>query len=168
MVVHPIGDRHVAMQAGGAPQMWPKVFKLVGRPELNDDPRFNTAAARLANWPALREVLGEWLNSFGSVEEAVTALHAERIPAVPMLTPEEIVAHPHMAARQAFPTVDHPVRGKVRVTATPFHLDGKPVHPTAPAPYRIGQHTHHVLTGLLAYPAARVDALHAAKAVTVA
>ena len=168
MLVQPIGERHVAMQIGGAPQMWPRMVALLGRPELEHDPRFATPAARRENWPALQELLGQWLQGFGSVDRAVDALSAARIPCVPMLRPEELAAHPHMAARAAFPDLDHPVAGRVRVTAPPFHLDGGPLAPAGPAPYRIGQHTREVLTGLLGYSPERVDSLTVQGAVSTA
>ena len=59
----------------------------------------------------------------------------------------------------SFPRCRIPARGKVRVTGTPFHLDGGAVGPAGPAPYRIGEHTRAVLEGLLGYPSARVEAL---------
>ena len=168
MVVQPIGERHVAMQAGGAPHMWPRLVGLIGRPELLDDPRFNSPAARRANWPALQEVLRVWLATFESVDKAVQTLAGARIPSVPMLTAEEVVAHPHMAARQAFPILDHPTRKDVRVTAPPFHLDGRALAPAGPAPYRIGQDTRSVLTGVLGYSAEQVDSLAGDKVVEIA
>jgi len=168
MVVQPIGERYVAMQAGGAPPMWPRLVGLIGRPDLLDDPRFNAPAARRANWPALQEILRVWLATFESVDKAVSTLAAARIPSVPMLTAEEVVAHPHMAARQAFPVIDHPTRKDVRVTAPPFHLDGRPMTPSGPAPYRIGQDTRSVLTGVLGYSAAQIDSLAGDKVVEIA
>lgn len=87
MFVHGIGGRHIAVQLGGAPTMWPRMTEMMGRPELRDDPRFATGPARRENWPALRE-------------------------------------------REAFPTITHPTRPQgVSVTAAPFHLDRRPVHP---------------------------------------
>lgn len=64
-----------------------------------------------------------------------------------------------MAARAFFPSVPHPTRGAVRVTASPYHLDGKPVHPRGPAAYRVGEHTRDVLGGLLGYEAGRIAEL---------
>jgi crotonobetainyl-CoA:carnitine CoA-transferase CaiB-like acyl-CoA transferase len=82
-----------------------------------------------------------------------------------MLSPEEIVAHPQMAARSAFPAVVHPTRGTVRVTATPFHLDGLPIEPAGPAPHRVGEHTREVLTDMLGYSAQQIEALIKARVV---
>jgi len=159
MLVHAIGGQNVAMQAVGAPHLLGRLLALIGRPELADDERFATPTARRQNWPAFAQILRNWLNGFGSVDEALAALSAARIPSAPVLSPEQVVAHPQMAARSAFPQVDHPARGAVHVTASPFHLDGRPTHPAGPAPHRVGEHTRAVLTGLLGYSAERVAAL---------
>jgi crotonobetainyl-CoA:carnitine CoA-transferase CaiB-like acyl-CoA transferase len=55
--------------------------------------------------------------------------------------------------------VPHPARGTVRVTATPFHVDGAPTVPRGPAPYRVGEHTRQVLTQVLDYAPARIEEL---------
>ena len=159
MVVHPIGGGYVALQTVGAPHLWSRLVSLIGRPELASDARFATPAARRANWPALLEIIRDWLNGFESVDRAVEVLSAARVPCVPMLSPEELIDHPHMAARSAFPKVAHPGRGSVRVTATPFHVDGRPIEPGGPAPYRVGEHTREVLMDLLGYSEDRVAEL---------
>lgn len=159
MVVHPVGDRHVAMQTVGAPHLWVRLTKLIGRPELATDARFSTPAGRRQHWGELLSMLREWLDRFPSADAALKTLAEARVPAAPMLSPEEVVAHPHLAARQAFPEVPHHARGTARVTATPFHLDGRPVAPAGPAPSRIGADTVDVLTGLLGYGTERVQAL---------
>ena len=82
-----------------------------------------------------------------------------RIPCAPVLRPRELIAEPHLAVRAFFPAVPHPTRGSVRVTASPYHIDGEAVHPRGPAAYRIGEHTRAVLGGLLGYDAERIDAL---------
>jgi formyl-CoA transferase/CoA:oxalate CoA-transferase len=159
MVVHQIGAGHVALQTAGAPHMWGRVTAFLGRDDLKEDPRFATPTLRRANWPALLAIVRARLDQFSSVDEAVSALASARIPSAPMLSPEEVVRHPQMQARAAFPEVSHPARGKVRVTATPFHLDGQPVHPSGPAPYRIGEDTVRILRDWLGYAPERVTAL---------
>ncbi len=159
MLVHSVGGRHLAMQAVGAPHLLSRLLALIGRPELATDERFATPAARRENWPVFAQILRDWLSGFGSVEQAVAKLNAARIPSAPMLSPEQVVVHPQLAARSAFPKVDHPARGAVHVTATPFHVDGGPIQPGGPAPYRVGEHTRDVLTAVLGYSAERVAAL---------
>jgi crotonobetainyl-CoA:carnitine CoA-transferase CaiB-like acyl-CoA transferase len=76
-----------------------------------------------------------------------------------VLTPAEVIAHPHLAERQFFPAVPHPTHAGVRVTGTPFMVDGRRPLPATGAPYRIGEHTRDVLTELLHYDAERIEAL---------
>ena len=107
-------------------------------------------------WTALLEIYRKWLSGYASVDKAVEALTAARIPAVPMLSPEEIIKHPHLKARKAFPEVAHPTQKNSRLTATPFFVDGAPTHPSSPPPYRVGQHTRGVLMEL-GYNKERID-----------
>jgi len=166
MVVQPIGGRYVAMQSAGAPHLWSRLVTLIGHPELETDPRFSTPMARRANWHDLLRILRGWLSGFDSVDEAVKTLSAARIPAVPMLSPEEVIEHPQMAARSAFPEIPHRGRGRIRVTALPFHVDHRPVAPGGPAPYRVGEHTRQVLREL-GYDAERIRALQAEQVIEI-
>jgi glutaryl-CoA transferase len=159
MIVHGIGGRHVAMQTVGAPQLWPRLVAMMGRPELASDARFATPAARREHWAELHPIICLWLDRFKTAEEAVTALTAARVPAAAVLSPAEVVAHPHLAERQAFPVIDHPGRGAVRITAVPFHVDHQPVAPRGAAPYRVGEHTRAVLHDVLGYSPARIEEL---------
>ena len=165
MMVHPIGDRYVAMQTVGAPDLFARLIALMGRPDLAVDPRFATRVARRDHWPELREIIGTWLSTFKSVEDAVATLGAARLPCAAVLSPAEVATLPHLQEREAFPAIPHPTRGTVHVTATPFHLDGAPVRPQGPAPYRVGEHTRMVLGDVLGYSASRIEALLAARAI---
>jgi CoA:oxalate CoA-transferase len=162
MVVHRVGERHVAMQTVGAPHLWSRLVEMIGKPELATDPRFATVQSRRQHWDELLGIYREWLGGFESAEKALEVLAAARVPAVPMLAPEEVIEHPQLMSRQAFPDVEHPASGRVRVTATPFHVDGKPTHPQARAPYRIGEHTQQVLADDLGYNNERIAALREA------
>jgi crotonobetainyl-CoA:carnitine CoA-transferase CaiB-like acyl-CoA transferase len=162
MVVHPVGDGYLAMQTVGSPQLWPRLLTLLGRPALADDPRFATPAARRENWSALRDIITGWLARFDKLDDVVATLTAARIPAVPVLSPEEVVNHPHLAARGAFPSIPHPGRGTVRVTASPFQVDGRPAVPSGPAPYRVGEHTRQVLRDVVGYDPLRIAELERA------
>ena len=165
MGVFAVGDRHLALQTGGAAALWPRLQALLGRADLATDPRFETPDQRRRNWPALRDIIGEWLARFATVDEALDALRGARIPAAAVLMPQEVAAHAHLQARGAFPTVSHPARGEVRVTATPFQIDGRATAPAGAAPYRVGEHTRAVLTQLLGYKDRDIDELAQAGAI---
>jgi crotonobetainyl-CoA:carnitine CoA-transferase CaiB-like acyl-CoA transferase len=155
MIVAPVGARYLAMQFTGSPELWPRLLSLMG-PELGRDARFDTSEKRRANWRELRPIVEAWLARFASIDEAITTLAAARIPCAPVLRPAEVIAESHMAARQFFPAVSHPGRGRVRVTGSPYHIDGEPLGPRGPAAYRVGEHTRAVLGELLGYPAERI------------
>jgi crotonobetainyl-CoA:carnitine CoA-transferase CaiB-like acyl-CoA transferase len=159
LLVYPVGDRYLAFQIGGAPRIWSRLLAVLERPELASDPRFATGAARRRHARELHAIIGEWVKRFKTVDEALAVLTAARIPCAPVLRPAELMAESHMAIREFFPSVPHPTRGAVRVTASPYHLDGKPVHPVGPAAYRVGEHTRAVLSDVLGYSAERIDSL---------
>ena len=165
MVVHKFGTRYLAFQIGGGPELWPRLLTVMQRPDVAGDARFATAEGRRKNWRALREVLGRWLDGFPSVEAALEVLEKARVPCAPVLHPAEVIAAPHLAERAFFPLVPHSGRGSVRVTASPYHLDGTPVHPQGPAPYRVGEHTRDVLEHLLGYDEEQIAALLSARVV---
>ena len=165
MIVHGIRGRHVAMQTVGAPQLWSRMVAMMGRPELEKDPRFATPAGRRENWAELQPIICGFLDRFKTVEEAVASLTAARVPAATVLSPAEVIAHPHLAERQAFPLIDHPGRGAVRITAVPFHVDHLPVAPRGPAPYRVGEHTRAVLGDVLGYSKERIEELRRLKVI---
>ncbi len=52
MIVKEIDGRHLALQTGGASEIMPRLVALMKRPELLEDPRFSTPAARRDNWIA--------------------------------------------------------------------------------------------------------------------
>jgi crotonobetainyl-CoA:carnitine CoA-transferase CaiB-like acyl-CoA transferase len=165
MLVHRIGDRYLVMQSVGAPRLFERLLEVMGKKELAQDPRFAKSLERRLHWPELAEAISEWLSGFPDVDAALEVLERARIPSAPVLKPADVIATPHLAERRFFPTLPHPAKGTVTVTASPYHLDGRPVHPRARAAYRVGEHTRTVLTGLLGYDEARIASLVAAKAV---
>lgn len=72
-------DGHIVLSAYPKDH-WARFCRLMKRPELIDDPRFATNASRVANRPALSEVLHECLSHLSS-EECVRLLGANQIVA---------------------------------------------------------------------------------------
>ena len=161
MIVHRVGDGYVALQAVGAPHLWLRVVEFLEQPELSSDERFTSAATRRNNWLALSDLIRQRLDCFTNVNAATAALAAARIPAVPVLTPHEVIQHPQLIQRGAFPSVDYHGGKKVRVTATPFQLDGEATVPRNSAPLHVGEHTQHVLAEILGYAGERIQQLNA-------
>ena len=161
MIVHRVGDGYVALQAVGAPHLWLRIVEFLEQPELSSDERFTSAATRRKNWLMLSDLIRQRLDRFTSVSAATAALASARIPAVPVLTPHEVIQHPQLIQRGAFPSVDYHGGKKVRVTATPFQLDGEATVPRNSAPLHVGEHTQHVLAEILGYAGERIQQLNA-------
>jgi crotonobetainyl-CoA:carnitine CoA-transferase CaiB-like acyl-CoA transferase len=159
MMVEQVGDGWVACQIVGVLDLWPRLLELLERPELAADSRFATPVSRREHWAELRAIIATWLGRFSSVKEALVALGAARIPCAPVLWPDEVVTAPHLEVRRAFPSVPHPTYGAIRVTASPLHVDGEPVAPAGPAPYRPGEDTREVLADMLGYRPDRIAEL---------
>ena len=165
MMVSQVGARFLALQVVGGPQFWHRMAELLGQPELATDPRFATREARTRNRALVEAMIEEWLSRFKTVEEAMEALRAGRVPCAPVLTPTEVAALPHLSAREFFPTVPHPARGKVRVANPPFKLSSGPIGPVRGAPYRAGEDSIAVLADLLGYTSDQIEQLVRAGAV---
>ena len=161
MIVHRVGEGYVALQAVGAPHLWLRIVEFLEQPELNTDERFSSAATRRKNWLVLSDLIRQRLERFASVSVATAALAAARIPAAPVLTPQEVIQHPQLIQRGAFPGVDYHGGKKVRVTATPFQFDGAATVPRKSAPRHVGEHTRHVLAEILGYAEERIRQLNA-------
>ena len=167
MVIHTIKGRQIAAQFIGSGPTWERMLAAMGKDSPAHGEQYATPAGRREHWPALHQCICDWLDGFESVDAAVTALTAARIPCAPALTIEEAMNHPHMAEREAFTTVAHPSYGSVRVTAAPFHVDAKAVPARGPAPYRAGEDTRTVLGQVLGYSAERIHSLAQAGVISV-
>jgi len=159
MIIHPVKGRQLAVQFIGGGTTWDRLLAAMGPDGPAGAEKFSTTQGRRDHWAELRQVICDWLDGFPSMDAAVTALTAARVPCAPVQQIEEVLAHPHMAAREAFTTIPHPARGEARVTAAPFHIDGASVPARGAAPYRAGEDTCEVLANTLGYSAERIDQL---------
>lgn len=139
------------------PRMWPNIARMIGKPELMEDPRFNTPELRTENRVELEAIFQEWLDQYTRAEVFQAAQDAG-IPAGPVLTPPEVVADKHFQERGFFREMEHPEHGTLSYPGVPFGLsnvdetDGR----TAPA---LGEHTVEVLSNMLGMDKTKIDPL---------
>jgi crotonobetainyl-CoA:carnitine CoA-transferase CaiB-like acyl-CoA transferase len=149
---------------GAAKQtFWERLCVVIGRPELGEDPRFATMAARNERRDELLPLLEEAFAS-RTVDEWVEALVAAGVPASRVNSVEEALADPQTLARGDVVEHDHPALGRVRSIRTPLRLaqDGTSLErPPVRGPAR-GEHTAAVLVELCGYTRERVRELAAA------
>lgn len=126
--------------------LFARLASAVGRPEIAEDPRFATDAARKQNEAALKAILEAWTKA-RSVADAVAALDAAAVPASPILSIDQVIAGIHAQARGLVRTVLHPTAGEIPVVPQPVHFLGSGPLPTRPAPL-LGEHTAAILETL--------------------
>lgn len=81
--------------------LYQNLFILIERPELIDDPRWNTIAGWRANGDELWQVVQDWCRQH-CVEEIVSTAQALRIPVTPMATAESLLRDPQLNERHYF------------------------------------------------------------------
>lgn len=107
---------------GALDHQWQGVARTIGHPEFIEDPRFRTNRDRVHHKKELIEAIEAWLDTMGGREEAVTAFHKERVPAAPVLTIPEVVAHPHLLEREAIRPISDRVLGDFVLPGFPFRF----------------------------------------------
>lgn len=142
-------------------RQWANLCRAMGRPELTDDPRFATLAARVDHQGELVPMVQAWLLSFADNETLVAHCLQHRVPLGEVFDANDAVGHPHFEARQMVRRVPDPVLGEVTVAGYPFKFSAQPDLPDIQAP-TLGQHNHDVLSQVLGYDSATIEDLHAA------
>jgi len=92
--------------------LFARLCKVLGRPELAADPRFSDNPARLANVKELNAIIGEWAAA-RTAAEAELLLDEAQVPVSRIYTIADIAADPHYRARGMVQAVDDPAFGEV-------------------------------------------------------
>jgi crotonobetainyl-CoA:carnitine CoA-transferase CaiB-like acyl-CoA transferase len=113
--------------------LWLTFLQVLGRPELQDDPRYSTNAARVVNRVALIEDLAPTFLT-RTREEWIDALLTAGVPAAPILDYGEAVASEQAVARDMVMQVPHPVEGEFKALGFPVKMRGTPQQVRMPPP----------------------------------
>ncbi|MBS0326977.1 MAG: CoA transferase [Proteobacteria bacterium] len=145
---------------GGANQAnWERIAEVLGHPEWCADARFASNAARMANRPALVAAMSAVLSTRGRTDW-LAAFDAAGVPAGPVHSIGEALAHPQMRARGMVVETTHPRAGVTRSLGCPIHFSATPTRVGRAAPM-LGEHSRAVLHEH-GYADAEIDALEAA------
>lgn len=129
--------------------MWKKfTHNCLQRPELFDDPKFSTNAARIENLTELVGIIEEWLRSFAKIEDAEKILLDNGIAACKIRSTAEVVTDPVLWERGTIIKVPTPpsfkehdevvIRGPwIKMSNTPAVVTRAP---------DLGEHNYEVLS----------------------
>jgi crotonobetainyl-CoA:carnitine CoA-transferase CaiB-like acyl-CoA transferase len=148
---HPLSSPHGLFRAADRPfniacgnePMWQKFVVAIGRPDLRDDERFKSTRARVRNRAELTEEINRALAA-QPAQHWIDLLNRAGIPAGPILTVEEILAHPQIAAREMLLNLPHPALGTFKTTGLAAKLSATPGKISRPP--LAGEHTDEILS----------------------
>ena len=137
-------------------KFWRRLTQVIGRPELADDPRYATFAARGEHRDELIALL-EDIFVTRTVVGWLEPLEAVGVPCAPVQDVSQALTDPHTLARGLL--IEH---GSVRGVASPVRVGDEPPEYRR-APHR-GEHGTELMRDLLGYDDRRIAALAAARA----
>jgi crotonobetainyl-CoA:carnitine CoA-transferase CaiB-like acyl-CoA transferase len=142
---------------------WRRLCMAMDAPELLDDERFATNAARCAHIDAVDERVNQWTRSLPKAD-IVRVAQAQGVICAPVQTLREVVDDPHLAARGTLEVREHPQLGPIAQCHTPIRFQDIDPPPLADVP-TLGSDTARVLAELAGVDAAEFARLRAADAV---
>jgi crotonobetainyl-CoA:carnitine CoA-transferase CaiB-like acyl-CoA transferase len=134
-----------------------RLFAAMGEPQLIEDPRYATNAARMERNDELQAMVSAWVGAQPR-DEVLKRLEEFEVVSSAVNDASDIVADPHFRTRTLVELTGNDVLGQVLMPGPVLHLRSYagPVYHGVPA---IGEHTGEVLSEMLALPAAELEAL---------
>jgi crotonobetainyl-CoA:carnitine CoA-transferase CaiB-like acyl-CoA transferase len=134
--------KYVAL-SGSTQAMARRLFEMIGRPEMIEDPRFRTNTERVRNRPLVDEAVGAWFAT-KTRDEALTHMRGAGVTVGPVYNIDDAVEDPHFCEREIIIDVEDPDLGALPMHNIIPRLSGTPGVWRYPAP-KLGQHTDEIL-----------------------
>lgn len=122
---------------------WVRFWEEVGRPDLKDDPRFDSLASRADNIEAVYSLAGDFIAT-RSTAEWLEVLPRLEIPCGEIVALEDIPNDPHLQAVGFFRKETHPTEGAITVPDTPVQFSRTPASVERLQP-KLGEHSAEIL-----------------------
>lgn len=151
-------DKWVAL-SGSVQAMAERVFRLIGREDMIDDPRYKDNSSRVKHRDEVDAIVGSWV-ARQTQAEALKAFADAAVTAAPVYDIAGLLADPHVKGRGIFEELPDDEMGWVQMHAPVPRLSATPAGYRRPAP-RVGQHTWEVLKEL-SFDTSRIVALREA------
>ena len=152
-------DREIAI-AVASDKLWEGFRKAIERPDLTNNPRFNSNPLRVVNRNELEPML-EGIFRSKPAAHWMEVLTREGTPCTLVRNLKEVAEDPQTEAREMMPEVPHATAGKVKVTGAPVRLSETPGRIARGAP-PLGADSAAVLRDLLGTSDAEIERLESA------
>jgi len=130
--------------------------RVMEKPELADDSRFATAAARKRNEADLDAIISEWTR-LRDRDLMARQLGEAGVAAAPSRDARDLMRDPHLRARGVFVELDHPETGPRDFVGLPWQMSGcQPALKRSPL---LGEHNDYVFGELLGLDEAEIARL---------
>jgi crotonobetainyl-CoA:carnitine CoA-transferase CaiB-like acyl-CoA transferase len=154
---YPCRDGDIVI-GGNQDKVFARLAETIGKPEWAEDPKYKTHHARGARQKELDALISEWTRE-RTVSEVDAIMAEAGVPAGPIYRPNQMIADPHFAARNAIHWEEHPALGRVPMPNVFPKLSETPGAVRRPAPDTVGQHNAEVLGEVLGLDATELETL---------
>jgi crotonobetainyl-CoA:carnitine CoA-transferase CaiB-like acyl-CoA transferase len=120
-----------------------RLFQVIGRADMNNDPKFRTNEARVENRLEVDKIVGDWIGS-RTLDECMEVFDRESVTVAPVYDIEQIMNDPHFREREIIVDLPDTEMGTVAMHNITPRLSSTPGGFTRPAP-ALGQHNAEVL-----------------------
>jgi crotonobetainyl-CoA:carnitine CoA-transferase CaiB-like acyl-CoA transferase len=148
--------RWVAISAS-ATQIAERVMRLVGRPDIAEQPWFSSARERVRHGDQLDDIVARWIRA-RDFDEVMTAFEEAGAAIAPIYDIEQLMKDPHVEAREAITTIEDEDLGPLRMQNLMFRLSESPGAIRFPG-RRLGQDNDEIYGEHLGLDAERIAQL---------
>ena len=134
--------KYVAL-SGSTPAVARRIFEIIGRADMNTDPRFATNSERLKHRELVDEAIGAWFAT-RSHDEALAIMRDSGATVGPIYSIADAATDPHFAEREVIVALDDVDHGTLPMHNIVPRLSATPGTFRRPAP-GLGEHTAEVL-----------------------
>ena len=151
-------DEWIAISIGQHEQ-WSALCRLMGRPELTDDPRFESMAALRAHHDNVDQIIGDWTADKEPIE-LFHRLQKEGVIAGYLMHEPHALNDPHVKERGLLTPVTHPEIGTHLYPGATFKMSGAEFRVRKPA-VRLGEDNDYIYREVLKLTEKEYDNLKA-------
>ena len=108
-------DKWLAISSA-SPSIAVRVFRVIDRPDLADDPDYVDPVRRQERGQEVDDLVAKWIGE-RTLDEAMAALRDAEVAAAPVYDAQQLLADEHLRARGTWVTVDDPDFGPTTVQA---------------------------------------------------